>query len=251
MPSGVLRNLGKRLQGVTPSPVQALPVRTPLPAVTAQAGFTPTPRGALSVEEARRNVGSSPNDPYARLDLAIAYGEAGEAALALAELDKAMDVAGDDMRFFVKAGQKLAERSDWLSAARVYIRLAQMYPVSEPVPENILNAFHEAVYEASKQDKAKMYISFETLDQVDQLLRYVAEARYTFYNGDPRQAQKLLDDLQTIKKDFTEARLLQAELNAKQGQTDSARNLLTALLDDKTIADWIRAEANLILSQLP
>jgi len=48
-----------------------------------------------------------------------------------------------------------------------------------------------------------------------------------------------------------EARLLQAEFNAKQGPTDSARNLLTALLDDKTIADWNRPEANLILSQVP
>jgi serine/threonine protein kinase len=48
-----------------------------------------------------------------------------------------------------------------------------------------------------------------------------------------------------------EARLLQAEFNAKQGQTDSARNLLTALLDDKTISDWNRPEASLILSQLP
>lgn len=59
-----------------------------------------------------------------------------------------------------------------------------------------------------------------------------------------------LEEQKLLARFQREARLLQAEFNAKQGHIDSARKLLTASLDEETIADWIRAEANLIPSHL-
>jgi serine/threonine-protein kinase len=252
MPDGFLRNLGKQLRGATPSPVQAQPAFTaPAPALTPLSRPTPTPIPTMSLDAAKQKAAENPNDPYARLDLAIAYSQAGNAAQSLTELDNAMDLAGDEIRFFAKAGDMLAASGDWLSAARVYLRLAQLFPASTPLPAEVSNSLHEAVYRAAKLAAFKDYVSLPALDQVDASLRIVAEARFAFFNSDPRRAQLLLDELQKTKPDYPEARLLQAEMNARQGQTDTARRLLAALLDDKTIADWIRVEADLILSQLP
>jgi thioredoxin-like negative regulator of GroEL len=79
----------------------------------------------------------------------------------------------------------------------------------------------------------------------------VAEARHDFYNDNPSQAQILLNQVTQIRPHMPEASLLQAEMDAKNGKTFEAKQLLQILVGDLNTADWVRAYAQDYLNKIP
>ena len=114
-----------------------------------------------------------------------------------------------------------------------------------------MNNYHEALYQASVQPDIQSYLPFSSLSSVEQPMAMVAEARYDFYNGNPSQAQILLNQVKQIRPGMPEASLLQAEIDAKQGKTFAAKLLLQILIGDLNAADWVRAYAQNYLNEIP
>ncbi len=244
-----------RRGGLEPAPEE-------FPTPTALASKTPGPENRPpnrptdfpvppEVEAARKLVNENPDDPYAHLELALALLNASQPNFAYEQLSRAAELAGDRMDFFIEAGNRLSDREAWVGASAMYLRAIRFVPPAEETPDGLVDAFHEATYKASSQPDMPEYIPFEAIGRIDEPIMLIAEARHTFYNGNPDDAHATLNDLKRMKPGFPEARLLEAELAAREGNFDDARALLEVLLADLNTPDWIRVESEDALRQLP
>ena len=133
----------------------------------------------------------------------------------------------------------------------MYLRAVKSLGFGGKPTEDMLNNYHQALYQASVQPDMPSYLPFASLGSVEQPIAMVAEARYDFYNGDPAQAQILVNQVRQIRPGMPEASLLQAEMDAKNGKTFEARQLLQILIGDLNAADWVRAYAQDYLNKIP
>lgn len=194
----------------------------------------------------------NPSDPNAALSLSLAYWDAGQTRPSLEKLATAANLAGpSNTQFFSNAGDQFKQRQAWLPAAAMYFRAIKSLGFGAKPSADMLNNFHEALYQASVQPDIASYLPFTSLSTVEQPMAMVAEARYDFYNGNPTQARVLLNQVKQIRPGMPEASLLQAEVDAKDGKTFQAKQLLQILIGDLNAPDWVRAYAQNYLNEIP
>lgn len=203
------------------------------------------------VAEALGRAEARPNDAYVRLELALAYNDAGMDRKYMEELAKAGELAGDNQGFFLDAGRQLTARQAWIGASAMYLRAAALQPPGKPLPKEIQNLLEESIYKASKQPEFPASIPFERIAGYDQPLSMIAQSRHAYYNGDKPKAHSLLKDVKRIKPGLQTAMLLEAEYNFNEGRVDEARTLLNLLTADLGTLEWVRIEAEVISKQLP
>ena len=226
---------------LTPAPQGA---GSPQPTVE----VSPTVEISPAVAAAHEAVDKNPGDPYAHLQLSLAFWDAQQVHASMEELAQAANLAGPDNKdFLVKAADEFRSREAWVAAAGVELRLVQAYG-SEPLPEDVLNNFHEAVYKASEQKDMPLFVFFERIDSVDLPLGYVARGRYALYNGSLADAKLQLASAQKVKPEQYENYLLNAEIEMKVGSRAKAKNTLLSLSSDLGAAEWIRTLAEQILA---
>ncbi len=234
---------------VTAPPVTARPfaTRTPRPRPR-----TPTPEPLPEdVVDVLRAIDENPEDPFLRVKLAITLWQHEMYRQAYQALYDARDVAGDNMDFYIEAGDQLAEVEIWVGAAGMYVQAATLQPPGENLPVPLREAMHEAVYRAAAEPEMPDLIPFEAIGHVDEPLMLVAQARYAYFYISPEEGRGHLRNLKRLKPDFPESLLLEAEFNAKEGDYEDARYTLNILLADLQTPDWIRAEAEAMIRELP
>jgi len=133
----------------------------------------------------------------------------------------------------------------------MYFRAIKSLGFGAKPSADLTDNFHEALYQASVQPDIQSYLPFTSLSAVEQPMAMVAEARHDFYNGDPAQARILLNQVTQIKPHMPEASLLQAEIDARDGKTFEAKQLLQILIGDLNAPDWVRAYAQNYLNEIP
>ncbi len=219
---------------------------------TASASATITGTQVPAIATALAQFTQTPNDPTAALNLSLAYWDAGQIRQSAETLSTAANLAGPtNTQFFSNAGDQFKQRQAWLPAAAMYFRAIKSLGFGAKPSADMTNNYHQAIYQASAQPDIQSYLPFTSLSTVEQPIAMVAEARHDLYNGNPSQAQVLLNQVKQIRPGMPEASLLQAEVDAKNGKTFEAKQLLQILIGDLNAADWVRAYAQNYLNEIP
>lgn len=232
-----LRSLPTPMKRGTPEPIQEtlIPYDASVP---------------TELDLAIQAVEKTPDDPYANLELVLAYLHTNQTENARQVFDTAISLGKDDRQFYLDAGELLAKEESWLFSARMYLRAAEVIP-DTPFPESSRINFHEAIYKAFILPEAREIIPYESIGNVDKPLMYIARARYSFYNVDESQGWSSLADLETFKPDTFEVELLRGEFYSRSDKPRDARVALNELLVTPELPEWIRMEAQKILDLLP
>ncbi len=194
----------------------------------------------IPLPEAQAKIEDDPQNPYAWLELSEAYSQAGHTEEARSALDRALEIAGDDPDFYYYAAEELGARAIWVEAAHVYLDgILRFSP--DGVPEDIKNGLSEAVYWGAEYPNAGEDIPIPRIADVDLPLAQVAKARYEFYQGDPGEAERILEEvLMEINPGMPEAILLQAEMFSTWGDPGTAMDILFEMTGRDDIPDWIQ-----------
>ncbi len=252
-----------RLRSPDPTTTISVPVIPPASAAvgtpltnaataTSEAPGSPTATVAPAVATALNALNQNPKDPAANLAVSLAYWDVGQQQLALASLSIAADLAGpSNTQFFKDAGDQYKQRQAWIAAAAMYFRaIKSVGPTGKPTQDLVEN-FHEALYDASVRPELPSFLPFDALARVEEPIAKVAQARNLFYNGNPAQAHTILNQVNHLKPGMPEASLLQAEMDAKEGKTFEAKQLLNILLADLNTPGWVLVEAQDLVNKIP
>jgi tetratricopeptide (TPR) repeat protein len=224
---------------------------TPLPFSTQQplnGVKPPSPEIQAGMDAVRNN----PNDPQAHLQLSLAFYDAGQEREAFQELLRATELAKEDKNFYKGAADQFRDREAWIAVSAMELRLANLYiGDGQKVPDDVQVNFREASYRAAEQSQMTDYVFFDRISSVDQPFGLIVQGRYALFNGSPSEAQIYLNDANKLKPDIPEALLLQAEIYLKQGNNDSAKQILTVLKANLAAPNWIRHMADDYYRTLP
>jgi hypothetical protein len=220
--------------------------------------LTDTPVAAPSettipqIATAFSDVGQSPLDAEANLNLSLAYWDAGDTRPSLLTLTKAADLAGpNNTQFFVNAGDQFKQRQAWIPTAAMYLRAIKSLGAATKPAADLTANYHEALYNASVSPDMPSYLPFDDLGRVEQPITLVAQARHLYYNGNTDQAHQLLNQVKVLKPHMAEASLLEAEMDATEGKTFDAKQILNILLADLNTPDWVREMAQTLSNKIP
>jgi thioredoxin-like negative regulator of GroEL len=203
------------------------------------------------IAAAQQTAQAQPGDPAAQLALSLAYWDAGMKRSALETLNAAANLAARDRAFLLRASSEFTSRQAWLPAAAMNMRLVRTVPVDQPLPAELTDALHESIYKAVADKEFTLYLSFAEIERMDQPLGLVAQGRYHLLNNNLADARLSLNQVRTLKPGFPESVLLDAEIKAREGRIDEARQLLTVTASDLGNADWLINFANELLKGLP
>ena len=207
-----------------------------------------------AVLEAQRRANENPNDLNAQFDLAFAFWNAKMPGAMYQTLLKVTQLAGpDNESFYLQAGEKFASQRGWLPAAFMYYQVVRVRAqTSEGVPDNIRDAFREAMYKAADRPEVSTIIPFDKVAEVDPTISFITQARNAFYSGRIREAHELIAELKQYEDTSREGYLLEGEFASVEGDQETARRLLQDLVDDQTSTpEWIRLFAAEILMRMP
>lgn len=203
-----------------------------------------------SILEARQAATQSPTDPYAALNLSLAYWDNNQPREAYEALEQSADLAGSDREFFFKASQEYMQREAWVAVAEILLRVI-LQEDGNPSPE-LQNSFHEALYKSADRPDFKLVLNTDDLMRADEPMALVAQARFELrVNSNPERARELFSAAQGLRSDMPELILLEAEILFKENRRPEARQILTGLLDKQDLPQWIRLMAENLLQKLP
>jgi serine/threonine protein kinase len=229
----------------TLAPAAQLLQDNPLPQPEANGGAeqqAPPPEMQNSTPDvtiARELVAKDPSDPNTHLTLSLALWDAKEIRPAMDELLQATDLAGPaNEDFLFSAAEKYAQREAWVPASSIYLRLASLH--NQEMPKELKNNFHEAVYKASEQKEAQLFIYFDRIDNVDQPLGHVARGRNALYQGNIEEAKAQVAAAEELIPGMHEASMLQAEIAIKTNKRKDAKTIMLSLTSDPEAPEWIR-----------
>ncbi len=227
------------------------------PAPLAQQATAPsspllTPQTAdPQLQSAIEKVAQNPNDPGVHFDLSLILWERNEKRAALEEMNKAANLAPQNVPdFFIMAGNEYRKRGAWGLALGMYLRLYPIYR-NKPMPEDVQENIREAAYNIAGQDEA---LDSKLLDRMQNLktpIAAVIRARQALRKGNLSEAKNQINLIKTANPEMYEISLLESELALKEGDTQKAKDLLSALLERPDLSAWARAAAQQSLNSLP
>ena len=246
----VLRNNSVTSTSLTSTAQAATPVQVDTPKPPIPEG-SPPPGLPQNIDNLRELVAQNPGDPYAHLQLSLAYWDAGEKRSSLESLAQAANLAGPNNReFFTTAVKEYQNRGAWLAAAGMNLRLIQTYS-GRDLPEEVEYNFHESVYKAAEDKAMPKFVFFERVDSADLPMGFIARGRYALFNGSLEDAKTHLGNAERLKPELFEVFLLKAEIYLKEGKTKDARPILISLSSDMGAPMWIRVMAEELLKKAP
>lgn len=217
-------------------------------------GQTAAPTGDEALERVRvalEETVNHPDDPLAYMTLALAYWDVGQRRQAQEALKNATDLAPMDREFLQNSAREFAVREAWGPAGSLYTRLVRSYPSDESVPDEVLDAMHEALYKSSGEMDLLSLLQFEMVDDVDPVMGLVMRGRAALASGRLEDARGYLEKARLVKPDFREAALLEAEILIQEKRIDEARSALSAIDVTPGMSEWIRIMAEGLMKTLP
>ena len=209
----------------------------------------PTEQVAQPVKQPAEPAGKPPLfEPMALVDEAIKLEESGKRQQAVETLQRAFDLAGDNLEFYEITGKRMAEKEYWLPAGVVYLRMAQR--MSKPYPSEQIDRWHEAWYKASIAPEFLSMVPQDALAEIDPPMASVCQARSTLYQGAALRAEAQLGGLIKDAGLIPEAALLQAEILIRLDRSPKAQEVLTALTNNPDLPPWITRQAEIMLNSI-
>ncbi len=155
-------------------------------------------------------------------------------------------IAGNDIDYYVKAGDNMVSREKWGIAAYLYLNLYRIE--GDSLKAEHYDRIAESLYKAGKEPQSALIFTLQTDERP---LFQISKARYELYNGSPDKSREVLNaltKLPNVDKDFPQVHLVEAEYFIYESHLSDARQVLLKLLERKNLALWISTEANNILS---
>ena len=190
------------------------------------------------VEGILGQIEESPEEPYLYLELASAYLELNQIALAEAAVDDALRYGADNFEVYRKAATILMHRENWLKAAQVYLAMHQKNP--EWLANETAN-FHQAAYMAAAIPGAGESIPIPAVARVEPTFERILKGRNILFNDSPLAAQPFVDEALQEFPDYAEAKLLQIEIYQVEGKVEPAIPLIEELRGQINTSPWILA----------
>lgn len=205
------------------------------------------------VLDAKRRAEENPDDPFAKLDLAVAYWKADMPRQAYETLNEAANQVDPlDVDFFIDAGNRFKEHEAWLAAAGMYTRaIKAMNAQGAKIPDSLFSDFHESIYKAAIKSEMNAYLPFDEIARIDQPMALVAQGRNAYFNGSLEDGRIFLSQAQRLKPGLHEEALLEGEFAIVEKRYDEARLILNPLASNLGAPEWIRMMAEEFLQKIP
>ena len=205
-----------------------------------------TPEPSMSVAEALALRDADPENPWAQLDYVEALLVAGEFGQIEAEMQKALDLSGDDPAVYFHAGNLLAQNNINLFAVDMYVSAANLS--GDPDYEGVFDRTNEALYLSSVGADAIVHL--ETLEaDLDPLMMEIARIRNTLHNDDKEVARYKFQTLREESAETPELLLLESEIISIFGDDQTAIAQWTALVEDESAPFWVRRQARIMIQK--
>jgi thioredoxin-like negative regulator of GroEL len=141
----------------------------------------------------------------------------------------------------------MADQGEWLPAAWALVQAVRNHP--SPVPKDLLERMHEAVYKAYQYPEALQLIPLDMIETADPAMAEVVHARSELLAGAPLKAEVIIAEALKLQAGFPEANLLQAQILIDTRAADRGRAILEELVKTENVPLWIREEAKQILEK--
>jgi serine/threonine protein kinase len=177
---------------------------------------------------------------------AVSQLDEGASLQALGNLDRMQKIAGNDIEYYVKAGDNMVSREKWGIAAYLYLNLYRIE--GDSLKAEHYDRIAESLYKAGKEPQSELIFTLQTDERP---LFQISKARYELYNGSPDKSREILNaltKLPNVNKDFPQVHLVEAEYFIYESHLSEARDVLLKLLERKDLPLWISTEANNLLS---
>ncbi len=177
---------------------------------------------------------------------AVSQLDEGASLQALGNLDRMQKIAGNDIEYYVKAGDNMVSREKWGMAAYLYLNLYRIE--GDSLKAEHYDRIAESLYKAGKEPQSELIFTLQTDERP---LFQISKARYELYNGSPDKSREILNaltKLPNVDKDFPQVHLVEAEYFIYESHLSEARDVLLKLLERKSLPLWISTEANNLLS---
>lgn len=205
------------------------------------------------LDRALSKVEENPEDPFARLELALIYLQLGDPEAAKAEYDEGGDLAGTDPTYFVQAGDRLNELGFWVESLEAYATAIDLgIDFNDP---DFQRNFRETMYFVSIVPEIEPHLFPEDFGEDSPQSNYppfyVARARYTLYHGGAEDALEIIKEVQERFPEFNlpEADLVEAEALITLGRVDQAKDILRNLTSNPA-PQWVKEEARRLLGEI-
>jgi serine/threonine protein kinase len=177
---------------------------------------------------------------------AVSQLDEGASLQALGNLDRMQKIAGNDIEYYVKAGDNMVSREKWGIAAYLYLNLYRIE--GDSLKAEHYDRIAESLYKAGMEPQSALIFTLQTDERP---LFQISKARYELYNGSADKSLEILNaltKLPNVDKDFPQVHLVEAEYFIYESHLSDARQVLLKLLERKELALWISGEANNLLS---
>ncbi len=190
-----------------------------------------------NVEVALKNLAENPQNAYAYIELASAYLEIDEIALAVRAINEALIYGQDDFEIYRKSSSMLMDSEMWMDAAHVYLRLNERH--AEWMEPGEMENFHHAAYIAASAPNAAETMPIPAVSAVDSVFERVLKARNLLFNESSQPAQEILAGVLREFPNNIEAKLLQIEIFQAENNVIAASPIVNELLGRKDTPEWI------------
>lgn len=211
-----------------------------------------TPEVAELLATAVGWVEQNPEDPYAHLQLATVYLEAGMPEKAAETLGRALEVGGQNEAFLWDACRQMEVHQAWLSAARACVQGAEAHrEVSIDLPPDLKTLLFSTLYRAAPDPALEEFLPIGRLLLLDEMIAHVVKARHQLYTSGPSEALQTLESALQRWPDSPEIQLVEAEFLVRTDNAAQALQVLDELQNRPDVPEWILQEAEQIRRTIP
>jgi tetratricopeptide (TPR) repeat protein len=188
-------------------------------------------------------IRESPEDPFLRYKLGVAYLDAGRPQLARDAFQKAYQLAEGNPQMILELGDRLTDINIWTYAAYSYLKVERL---GSPIPiEELHNKIREAMYHAAFEESSLDILRDNPeIDPDPDVLRLV-ESRRALLTDRVDLADEIVNQVMADRPDLPEAYLLKSDILFEQGNYDQARDTLLELEAKGNLPAWIQKELGL------
>jgi serine/threonine protein kinase len=195
-----------------------------------------------------------PNGPQPEagehLNLALDAWRENDLGRSMEEVKQLVNISPDQVDFLTGAGAQLYEAGQYAGAAFVYARVGQTFrEQNQPIPADIREHFEASFYFAASMDEFPLYLPLDALRENDPALASMAQSRYALLHGNMEIARRNLDELLQINPDWYLTQLLNADVMFAEGRLLEPRRILQDLIQSPRVPDWVKQQADMILSK--
>lgn len=211
-----------------------------------------TPQVAESLARAVERVEQNPTDPYAHLQLAAAYLDAGMPEMVQETMTRALELGAQDETFSWDACRQMEMRQVWLPAARACVQGAELHrQVSIDLPPELKVLLYSVLFRAAPDPALEEFLPVERLLLLDEMMAHVVRARHQLYGDDLNGARQTLEAALQRWPDRPEVQLVEAEFLVRTGESEQALRVLDELQNRPALSEWILQEAERIRETIP